>query len=151
MARVYNFSAGPSVLPLPVLERAAKEMTDYRCSGMSVMEMSHRSSVYQGIIDESIALLRRIMKIPDSQEILYMQGGATLQFAAVPMNLIGSTGKADYAVTGEFAGKAFKEAKKFGEVRAAVDMESESFSRIPRQEELDRDPGAAYFHYCANN
>ena len=110
--RIYNFSAGPSMLPLPVLEQAASEMTNYRGSGMSVMEMSHRSKVYQAIFDETKADLKRILGVPDTHEVLFMQGGATFQFAAVPMNLIGRTGKADYAVTGSFSGLAMKEAKK---------------------------------------
>jgi len=100
--RIFNFSAGPSVLPLPVLEQAASEMTNYRGSGMSVMEMSHRSKVYLSIFEETKADLKRILKVPDTHEILFMQGGATLQFSTVPLNLIGKTGKADYAITGNF-------------------------------------------------
>jgi len=112
--RVYNFSAGPSMLPLPVLERAAKEMTDYAGSGMSVMEMSHRSKVYQSIIDDAQARLRRVMQIPDDYEVLFMQGGASQQFACIPLNLLKT--KASYAVTGNFSKKAYDEAKKFREV-----------------------------------
>ena len=106
--RVFNFSAGPSVLPLPVLEQAAAELTNYRGSGMSVMEMSHRSKVYVEIFNETKAKLKRIMQVPDTHEVLFMAGGATMQFAAVPFNLIGKTGKADYAVTGNFSGLAMK-------------------------------------------
>jgi len=149
--RIYNFSAGPSMLPLPVLERAASEMTNYKGSGMSVMEMSHRSKVYQEIFDETKADLRRILSVPDTHEILFMQGGATLQFAAIPMNLISATGKADYAVTGNFAKLAMKEAKKYGDIHIAASTEDCSHTRIPAQSELDVRADASYFYYCANN
>ena len=149
--RVYNFSAGPSVLPLPVLEQAAAEMTNYRGSGMSVMEMSHRSKVYLGIFEETKADLRRIMRVPDTHEIVFMQGGATLQFSAVPMNLIGKTGVADYAVTGNFSALAMKEARKYGEVRIACSSEDKDHSYIPAQEDIKVSADASYFHYCANN
>ncbi len=149
--RVYNFSAGPSMLPLPVLERAASEMTNYKGSGMSVTEMSHRSKVYQDIFDETKADLKRIMKIPDTHEILFMQGGATLQFAAIPMNLIGVTGIADYAVTGSFSNLAMKEAKKYGKINIAATTEAGNFTTIPSQSELNLSDDAAYFYYCANN
>jgi phosphoserine aminotransferase len=149
--RIYNFSAGPSMLPLPVLEQAAAEMTNYRGSGMSVMEMSHRSKIYISIFDETKADFKRIMNVPDTHDILFIQGGAWLQFAAVPMNLIGTTGKADYAVTGNFAGLAMKEAKKYGEIHIAASSEDKNHSYIPAQEELKLTPDAAYFYYCANN
>ena len=149
--RIYNFSAGPSILPLSVLERASAEMTNYRGSGMSVMEMSHRSQDYISIFDETKADLRAVMNVPDTHEILFMQGGAWLQFAAVPMNLIGTTGKADYAVTGNFSNHAMKEAKKYGEVRAAASSEDRNHSYIPAQQELKISKDAAYFYYCANN
>jgi len=149
--RIYNFSAGPSVLPLPVLEQAASEMTNYRGSGMSVMEMSHRSKVYINIFEETKADLKRILQIPDTHEILFMQGGATLQFSAVPMNLIGKTGKADYAVTGNFSGLAMKEAVKYGDVRTACSSADRNHTYIPAQEDIDVSPDASYFHYCANN
>ncbi len=149
--RVYNFSAGPSMLPVPVLEKAAAEITNFNGSGMSVMEMSHRSKAYQDIFDETKALLREVLSVPDSHEILFMQGGATGQFAAVAMNLMGTTGKADYAVTGNFSGLAAKEAKKYGQVHIAADTTPVNHTRVPRQEELDLTPDAAYFHYCANN
>ena len=149
--RIYNFSAGPSVLPLPVLEQAAAEMTNYRGSGMSVMEMSHRSKVYIGIFEETKADLKRIMGIPDTHEILFMQGGATIQFSAVPMNLIGKTGMADYAVTGNFSELAMKEARKYGEVHIACSSEDKNHTYIPTQENIDVSPDASYFHYCANN
>ena len=109
--RVYNFSAGPSMLPLEVLERAGSEITNYEGSGMSVMEMSHRSKVFQKIFDDTQAKFRRLFHVPDGYHILFLQGGASTQFAAAPMNLIGATGKADYAVTGNFSNIAYKEAK----------------------------------------
>ncbi|MCL2391758.1 MAG: 3-phosphoserine/phosphohydroxythreonine transaminase [Oscillospiraceae bacterium] len=149
--RIFNFSAGPSVLPLPVLEQAAAEMTNYRGSGMSVMEMSHRSKVYLNIFEEVKADLKRIMNIPDTHEILFLQGGATLQFSGVPMNLIGKTGKADYAITGNFSGLAAKEAKKYGEINIACDTEDKNHTYIPAQGDLKLDPQASYFHYCSNN
>ena len=149
--RIYNFSAGPSMLPLSVLEKAASEMTNYNGSGMSVMEMSHRSKVYQAIFDETKADFKRIFNVPDTHEVLFMQGGATFQFAAVPMNLIGATGKADYAVTGNFASLAMKEAKKYGEIHIAASSEDRGFAYIPPQSALDISKDASYFHYCANN
>ena len=114
MARVYNFSAGPSMLPLEVLETAQKELIEFQDSGMSVMEMSHRSPVYDAIIKETEANFRKLMNIPDNYKVLFLQGGASTQFAAVPLNLM-KTGKADYVVSGQFSGKAFKEAKKYGD------------------------------------
>ena len=149
--RIYNFSAGPSVLPVSVLEQAAAEMMNYRGSGMSVMEMSHRSKVYISIFEETKADLKRIMQVPDTHEIIFMHGGATLQFAAIPMNLIGITGKADYAVTGNFSGLALKEAEKYGEVRAACSSADKNHTYIPAQEQISVDSNAAYFHYCENN
>ena len=148
--RVYNFSAGPSVLPEPVLQRARAEMMNYRGTGMSVMEMSHRSPAFSEIFAETKEKFRRMLRIPDSHEILFLQGGATLQFAAVPMNLMeGKT--ADYAVTGNFSGKAAKEAEKYGTVRLACNTEACGHSRIPAQEELCLNPDAKYFYYCSNN
>ncbi len=149
--RVYNFSAGPSMLPLPVLEQAAAEMTNYRGTGMSVMEMTHRGKIYQAIFDETKADLRRILGVPDTHEILFVQGGATFQFAAVPLNLMGENGTADYAITGNFASLAAKEAKKYGSVHIAASTEECNHTRIPRQEELELTEGARYFYYCANN
>ncbi len=149
--RIFNFSAGPSMLPLPVLEQAAAEMTNYRGSGMSVMEMSHRSKVYISLFDETKADFKRILNVPDTHEIIFVQGGAWLQFAAVPMNLIGTTGKADYANTGNFANLAMKEAKKYGEIRLSASSEDKNHVYIPSQQDLQISPDAAYFHYCANN
>lgn len=148
--RIFNFSAGPSMLPVPVLERAAAEMLNYQGSGMSVMEMSHRSKVYDSIIKSTEASLRRVMGIPDNYKVLFLQGGATMQFSAIPLNLM-RTGKADYAVTGNFAKNAYKEAKKFGEIHVAATSEADNFSYIPSQAELDLSPDADYFYHCANN
>ncbi|MGN1001805.1 MAG: 3-phosphoserine/phosphohydroxythreonine transaminase [Oscillospiraceae bacterium] len=149
--KTYNFAAGPSVLPTEVLETAAREMLSYRESGMSVMEMSHRSSIYQEIFNETKADLKRILKVPDSHEILFLQGGASTQFSMVPLNLMGENGSADYAVTGNFAGIAAREAKKYGNVKIAADTTPSGHTRIPSQEELVLDPEARYFYYCANN
>ncbi|MDR2671193.1 MAG: 3-phosphoserine/phosphohydroxythreonine transaminase [Oscillospiraceae bacterium] len=149
--RIYNFSAGPAMMPEPVLTRAAAEMLDWNGSGMSVMEMSHRSKTYAAIFDDVERSLRALMGIPDTYRVLFLQGGATLQFSMIPINLLPRTGRADYAITGEFSKKAFKEGQKVGEVRAAADLSGENFSRIPAQSELALDAGAAYFHYCMNN
>ncbi len=152
MNRVYNFSAGPSMLPLPVLEKAAAELVCYGESGMSVMEMSHRSPDYEAIIAEAETMLRRLMNIPDNYKVLFLQGGASTQFAAVPLNLIGKTGKADYVVSGQFSGKAFKEAQKMGyDVKCIATTKEDNFDHIP---EVTRDmirPDASYVHICFNN
>ncbi|NLD88514.1 MAG: 3-phosphoserine/phosphohydroxythreonine transaminase [Clostridiales bacterium] len=147
--RIYNFSAGPSMLPLEVLNRAAAEMTNYNGSGMSVMEMSHRSKVYDEIITGAEALLRRIMGIPDNYHVLFLQGGASTQFAMVPMNLLKT--KADYVVTGSFAKKAWEEAKRYGDIRVAGSSQEEHFSRIPTQSELTLSDDADYLYLCSNN
>ena len=149
--KVINFSAGPSVLPLSVLEQAAAELVDYRSSGMSVMEMSHRSKHYIDIFDETKADLKRVLKIPDTHDILFMHGGATLQFSAVPLNLIGRTGRADYAVTGNFSDLAKKEAKKYGEISVVCSSEDRNHTYIPAQDEIKLSDNASYFHYCCNN
>ena len=152
MAReqVFNFSAGPSVLPLPALERAKRDLLDYGGCGMSVMEMSHRSPMFQEIFDSTKAKLKAALSVPDTHEILFLQGGATLQFAAIPMNLL-EGGAADYAVTGNFSGKAAKEARKYGMVNIAADTSDTGHDRIPRQDELRLSADAKYFYYCANN
>ena len=148
--RVYNFSAGPSILPEPVLQRARAELMNYRGTGMSVMEMSHRSAAFSEIFAGTKEKFRKLMQVPETHEILFLQGGATLQFAAIPMNLMeGAT--ADYAITGNFSGKAAKEAEKYGTVNIAFSTESCGHSRIPAQEELRLTPDAKYFYYCANN
>lgn len=148
---VYNFAAGPSVLPTEVLKTAASELLDYHGCGMSVMEMSHRSSVYQEIFDETKSELKKLLKVPDTHEVLFLQGGASTQFSMVPLNLMGENGSADYAVTGNFAGNAAKEAKKYGRVNIAADTSECNHTRIPEQSELKLDPNARYFYYCANN
>ncbi len=152
MSRVFNFSAGPSMLPVPVLERAASEMLDYNGSGMSVMEMSHRSPVYEAIIHEAEAGLRKLMNIPDNYKVLFMQGGASTQFAAVPLNLIGRTGKADYVLSGQFSTKAYKEAQRLGfDVRAIASSKDTNFDRIPVVTKDMVSPDASYVHICFNN
>ena len=148
--RVYNFSAGPSVMPEAVLQRARDELMNYHGTGMSVMEMSHRSPAFAEIFTEAKDKFRSLLRVPESHEILFLQGGATLQFAAIPMNLMeGKT--ADYAVTGNFSKKAAKEAEKYGTVRIACDTSDCGHNRIPAQEELKLNPDAKYFYYCANN
>ncbi|MBR7146885.1 MAG: 3-phosphoserine/phosphohydroxythreonine transaminase, partial [Oscillospiraceae bacterium] len=152
MNRVFNFSAGPSMLPVPVLEKAASEMLCYGESGMSVMEMSHRSPDYEAIINDAENMLRQLMNIPENYKVLFVQGGASTQFAAVPMNLINRTGKADYVVSGQFSGKAFKEAEKLGyDVKCVATTKEDNFDHVPK---LTRDmfrPDAAYVHVCYNN
>ena len=147
---VYNYSAGPSVMPESVLARARDELLDYRGSGMSVMEMSHRSALFQEIFDSTKRKLKAALSVPDSHEILLLQGGATLQFAAIPMNLMAGS-SADYAVTGNFSKKAAAEAEKYGSVHIAASSAETGFDRIPAQEELKLSGDAAYFYYCANN
>ena len=147
----YNFAAGPSALPTEVLQTAAAEMLDYKGSGMSVMEMSHRSKIYQEIFDETKADLKRILNVPDSHEILFLQGGASTQFSMVPLNLLGENGSADYAVTGNFAKIACKEATKYGKINVAADTTACNHNRIPAQSELKLSADAKYFYYCANN
>ena len=149
--RVYNFAAGPSVLPLSVLERAGSEITNFRGSGMSVMEMSHRSKIFMDIFQQTQDKLRRLMNVPKDYHILFLQTGASGQFSMIPLNLIGKTGKANYAVTGNFSGLAYKEAKKYGQISLACDTGGRNHSYIPRQSGLTLDPEASYFYYCANN
>ncbi len=151
MNRVFNFSAGPSMLPLKVLEIAAKEMTNYHGCGMSVMEMSHRSPVYEEIIGEAQSLLRSVMNIPDHYKVLFLQGGATTQFSAVPLNLMTKSGKADYVVSGMFSKKAYEEAKRFGDVKVLASSADKNFSYIPEFEVSDIRPDADYVHVCYNN
>jgi phosphoserine aminotransferase len=151
MSRVFNFSAGPSMLPVPVLEQAAAEMTDYRGSGMSVMEMSHRSPVYEEIIGETRSLLKSVMKIPDHYKILFLQGGATTQFSAVPLNLMTKSGKADYVVSGMFSQKAYEEAMRYGDVKILASSKEDRFSRIPDFSVDAIRPDTDYVHICLNN
>ena len=151
MARGYNFSAGPSMLPESVLRKAAAEMLDYEGSGQSVMEMSHRSAVYQGIIDGAEQLLREVMNIPDNYKVLFLQGGASSQFAMIPMNLMTGSGKADYVVTGQWAKKAYKEAARYGDVHLVASSEDKTFSYIPKLDPATFTPDADYFYICMNN
>ena len=150
MARGYNFSAGPSMLPLSVLKTAQAEMLEYGCSGQSVMEMSHRSSVYDAIIKETQAALRRVLNIPSNYKVAFIQGGASMQFAMVPMNLMVS-GEADYLVTGQFSGKAQKEAAKFGKANIVASSKDKNFTYIPDVNTIAYNPGASYIHICENN
>ena len=148
--RVYNFSAGPAVLPEEVLTEAAAEMLDYRGTGMSVMEMSHRSKAYQAIIDEAEADLRDLMNIPDNYKVLFLQGGASQQFAMIPMNLM-KNGVADYIITGQWAKKAWKEAQMYGKANAIASSEDETFSYIPDCSDLPVSEDADYVYICENN
>ncbi len=151
MNRVYNFSAGPSMLPVPVLEKAAAEMMCYEDSGMSVMEMSHRSPVYDKIIKDAEAKLRELMNIPDNYKVLFLQGGASTQFAAVPLNLMTKNGKADYILSGQFSTKAYKEALKYGDAVAVASSKEDNFTHIPATARDTFRPDADYVHVCFNN
>ena len=151
MSRVYNFSAGPSMLPESVLRRAAEEMLDYKGSGQSVMEMSHRSKVYDEIIVEAQRLMREVLEIPDNYKVLFMQGGASSQFTMVPMNLMTGSGKADYVLSGQFSTKAYKEACRYGDVKAVASSKEDGFSCIPALDPKEFRPDADYFHICMNN
>lgn len=146
--RVYNFSAGPSMLPLEVLQEAQAEFVDYKGCGMSVTEMSHRSKQFDAIHNECISLIRELMGVPENYEVLLVQGGASTQFAAIPMNLL-TSGKADYVVTGNFAKKAYKEALKYGDIHVAGSSEADKFTYIPK--ELDIRDDADYLYICQNN
>ena len=150
MSRVYNFSAGPAVLPEEVLQEAADEMLDYRGCGMSVMEMSHRSKVYDNIIKEAEADLRDLMNIPDNYKVLFLQGGASQQFAAIPMNLMKNK-KAAYIVTGQWAKKAYQEAKMYGDAVEIASSADKTFSYIPDCSDLDIPEDADYVYICENN
>ena len=150
MSRVYNFSAGPAVLPESVLQEAADEMLDYRGTGMSVMEMSHRSKAYQQIIDEAEADLRTLMGIPDNYKVLFMQGGASQQFAMIPMNLMKNK-VADYIITGQWAKKAYQEAKMYGQANAVASSADKTFSYIPDCSDLPISENADYVYICENN
>ena len=151
MNRVYNFSAGPSILPESVLCRAADEMLDYHGCGQSVMAMSHRSKVYQGIIDSAESLLREVMGIPDNYKVLFLQGGASSQFAMIPMNLMTKSGKADFVLTGQWATKAYQEASRYGEAKAVASSKDKTFSYIPELDPSTFTKDADYFHICLNN
>ncbi len=151
MARVFNFSAGPSMLPEEVLKKAADEMLDYQGSGQSVMEMSHRSKVFDAIIKDTEKLFRELYKIPENYKVLFLQGGASTQFAAIPLNFMNGSGKADYIITGQWAKKAYQEAAKYGEVRAVASSADKTFSYIPKTTAADFDKDADYVYICMNN
>ena len=151
MARVYNFSAGPAVLPEPVLEQVRDELLDWHGSGMSVMEMSHRGKEFIDIQHQAEADLRTLLGIPANYKVLFLQGGASLQFSMVPLNLLPVGGKADYVLTGSWAKKAAAEAKRYGTVNIAASSADTNFNRIPTQAELKLDPAAAYVHITGNN
>jgi phosphoserine aminotransferase len=149
--KIYNFSAGPAVLPRAVLEEAQRDLIALPGVGMSILEISHRSKAFEAIIQGAEIGLRKLLEIPDNYHVLFLQGGASLQFSMVPMNLLPAGGKADYINTGVWSKKAIKEAQKIGQVNIAGSSESEGFSRIPKQEELNLDPEAAYVHFTSNN
>ena len=151
MSRVFNFSAGPAVLPEEVLKIAADEMLEYKTSGQSVMEMSHRSKEYEAIINECERLLREVMSIPDNYKVLFLQGGASSQFAMIPLNLMNKSKKADFVLTGQWAKKAYSEAQKFGECKAIASSADKTFTYIPELDKSTFTPDADYFHICLNN
>jgi phosphoserine aminotransferase len=149
--RIFNFSAGPAVLPVEVLEQAQRDLLSLPGVGMSILEVSHRSKAFEDILAGCEADLRTLMKIPEGYHVLFLQGGASLQFSMVPMNVLPAGGSADYVVTGAWSQKAVKEAKRVGGVKVAATTESEKFTRVPQQSELKLDSNAAYVHYTTNN
>ena len=151
MDRVYNFAAGPAAMPLEALQTAAREMCCYGSTGMSVMEMSHRSKMYLPIYQETVSLVRELMRVPDNYSILLLQGGATQQFAAIPMNLMTKSGRADYIDSGNFAHGAMVEAGKYGQARCVASSREENYVRIPAWDEKTFDPEADYFYITTNN
>lgn len=150
MARVINFSAGPATLPEPVLQQVQAELLDFRGTGMSVMEMSHRSKAFVRIAEQAEADLRSLLQIPAGYRVLFMQGGAYAQFALLPMNLLAEGGSADYVVTGEWGGKAVREARRYGRVRVAASGEASGYTDIPPRADWQLDPNAAYLHITTN-
>lgn len=151
MARVYNFSAGPSMLPEAVLKQAADEMLDYQGSGQSVLEMSHRSKVFDKIIKDAEANLREIMNIPDNYKVLFLQGGGSTQFAMIPLNLMNKNKKADFVITGQWANKAYQEAARYGEANIVASSKDKTFSYIPKLDASTFTSDADYFYICLNN
>ena len=149
--RAYNFSAGPSMLPLSVIEDAAANLANYKGCGESVMEMSHRSAEFKAILEDAEKNLRDIMNIPDNYKVMFIQGGGTLQFAMVPLNLLRKSGKADYIITGTWAKKAAKEAEKFGDIKIVASSEESTFTYIPKVKKEDFRPDADYVHITFNN
>lgn len=149
--RVYNFSAGPGMIPEVVLTKIQAELLNYKNTGMSIMEMSHRSKPYEEVVNKTVALFRELMSIPENYEVLFLQGGATMQFEAVPLNLLSKSGKADYVVTGNFAEKAYKEAKKYGDIVAVASSKDKNFTYIPKiSADMFRND-ADYVHITSNN
>jgi phosphoserine aminotransferase len=151
MKRAYNFNAGPAALPLPVLQKAQAELVDFRGAGMSIMEMSHRGKEYEAVHNEAISLLKELMGIPAGYDVLFLQGGASLQFAMVPMNFLPPGRKAGYILTGSWAEKAYAEAKQFGEVFEVASTKSDNYRRVPAVGDLRYPPDAAYIHLTSNN
>lgn len=151
MSRVYNFSAGPSTLPESVLEKAGAEILDYHGCGQSVMEMSHRSKVFDEIIKNAERLMRELYKVPDNYKVLFLQGGASAQFSAIPLNFMNGSGKADYIITGQWAKKAFQEAQKYGDVKAVASSADKTFTYIPETKAEDFRDDADYVYICVNN
>jgi phosphoserine aminotransferase len=151
MSRIYNFSAGPAVLPVPVLEEAQRDLVEFPGAGMSVMEMSHRSKAFESIIQTAEADIRSLARVPNDYKVLFLQGGASLQFSMVPMNLLPSGAVADYIVSGDWSKKALKEAKRVGATNVAASTEAGGFKRVPSQSELKLTPGAAFVHMTSNN
>jgi len=148
--RVYNFSAGPSQMPLEVLEEVQRELVNYKGTGMSIMEMSHRSKEFVAVAQQADKDLKEILQVPDNYKILWAQGGATLQFSSVPLNMLGTKTKADYLITGQWGEKAAKECNKYGTGQAVCNTKSTKFTTIPDKAEWKLDPEAAYVHYCDN-
>ena len=151
MARVYNFSAGPSMLPESVLNRAAEEMLDCNGTGQSVLEMSHRSKAYEPIIYGALDLFREVLSVPDNYKIIFCQGGASTAFAAIPLNFMNGSRQADYVLSGQFSTKAYKEAQKYGDVTAVASSKEQNFSCIPELDKSKFNPNADYFYICQNN
>ena len=151
MSRVYNFSAGPAVLPEDVLKIAANEMLEYKTTGQSVMEMSHRSKEYAEIINECETLFREVLSIPENYKVLFLQGGASSQFAMIPLNLLNKSKKADFLITGQWAKKAYSEAQRYGECNVVASSADKTFSYIPELDSSKFTPDADYFHICQNN
>lgn len=151
MNRIFNFSAGPSTLPLAVLEEVGRNISNYKGTGMSVMEMSHRSSSYIAIQEEMISLLKELMEIPDNYQVLLLQGGASTQFASVPLNLLGESNKADYILSGNFSTKAYEEAQKYGDIQVLASSIDTNFTQLPQVDPSQIRPDASYVHMCTNN
>ena len=151
MERIFNFNAGPATLPLVVLEEAQSELLNFKGTGMSVMENSHRTKEYEAINSEAEALVKELLGVPENYRVLFLQGGASTQFAAVPMNLVTADSHADYILTGAWAEKAYKEASKFVKTNVAASTKEENYTRIPRVDEIKVSKGPAYVHLCSNN